>query len=145
MKVAVLLLILAISMNVNTQSTVNHLQQCIGEVRLIAELTLNTLDGAVNMDAMKVIAEGAQIVQEALKVKGVCSKIVRDDALMWLDQHTTAGQKVCVSNVLGMLMEIPQLKEALHNPDLSWQEKMKAFSPIVEKSEKIAEACIPEA
>jgi len=144
MRIAILLVLAIAAISVKAD-TVNTLQACISEVQLVAEHTLNALDGAVTMNTMKVITEGVAASQEVEKAMTACKAIQQQDGMMWLDQHTTDGQKACISNVLGMLLNIPALKEALNNPNLSWQEKMKAFSPIVEASEKIAEACIPSA
>merc|ERR1712183_981246 len=144
MKVA-LLLVLALAISVNTQSTVNQLQACITEGQLFSEHALNALDGAVNQDQLKVLTEGLAATAEFEKMKTACKAVKTQDAMMWLDQHTTPGQQICISNILGMLMNIPALKAALNNPDLSMQDKMKAFSPIVEATEKIAESCVPAA
>merc|ERR1712178_334409 len=141
-----LVLILAIAMSNRAQSVQpTHLGACISEVRTVAEHVINTLDGVVLQDIVKAMGEAVQVATEAAKVKDVCSQFGRDDFLMWLDQHTTPGQKVCVSSIMSMLLELPNLKKALANPDLKWQDKLKAFSPIVEASEKVAEGCIPEA
>merc|ERR1712146_544255 len=108
-----------------------------------AEHSINTIDGIVSLNIPQVLAEAAQIAADATKIKADCDAVKRDDFLMWLDQHSTDAQKVCIQNIMGMLLEIPNLKKALANPDLKWTEKMKAFSPIVHASEQIIEACVP--
>merc|ERR1712183_1019003 len=144
MRVAILL-VLAIAMSVKAQSTVNPLQACITEAQLSAEHIINALDGAVTMDTLKAMTEGVAASTEIQKAQTACKAVKAMDAMMWLDQHTTPGQQACISTILAMLMDIPTLKKALNDSSLTWQQKMKAFSPIVEASEKIIEGCVPAA
>merc|ERR1711976_482017 len=145
MKFTAVLLILAIAMAVKTQAQENHLETCMNEAKHIAEHSINTIDGIVSMDIARILQEAAQIATDAQRIKADCDAVKRDDFLMWLDQHSTPAQKVCIQNIMGMLLEIPNLKKALADPSLKWMDKMKAFSPIVHASEQIIEACVPGA
>ena len=145
MRVAVLFVILAIAASINTQAKVNQLQACISEVQVSAEHIMNALNGVVTMDTLKTITEAVAAATEVGKISDACNTVVTMDAMMWIDQHTTDGQKLCVQSVLAMLLDIQPIKDAMNDPTKSATDKMKAFGPIVADAEKVDEKCIPAA
>ena len=109
----------------------NTMQTCVTSLKKAGDEVLQTTTKGLNGDVLGAFAEVMQAISDIKETATACKAINMNDALMYIDQHTGAEQKDCLSKVVGALMAVKTAEDKFHDATATTSDKMKAVGNVI--------------
>ena len=103
MKTIILLSIIVLS--INSQAAQNSFQDCVVDIRSSGDKIIKSVADLLNKNPMGIL-EVIGAIKEAQETFGNCKKVQLQDVLMWVDQHSNAQEKECLSKFIAFMMDL---------------------------------------